>query len=177
LLSAPAAGSNVVGAWFDYAWPAAASCTHKLKKPSGATRNVCFSGGTCAAAGGAGVGFSVCDVHGVNVATWPEMQQLITSHGLSSTGKSAFSACNTGAKITQVNWTTSGAGTPAGMSVVLQDAADLPVGRIDNIPAAATSAMVPANLDTTRVASVHFQFGSAVTSWDFCFSKVTLSYQ
>ncbi|HVY25343.1 MAG TPA: hypothetical protein VHB79_02285 [Polyangiaceae bacterium] len=177
LLSSPAAGSNVVGAWFDYAWPAPTSCMHHLKKPSGATRNICFSGGSCAAGGGAGIGFSVCDVHGVNVSTWPEMQQLIASHGLSSTGKSAFSACNTGAKITQVSWTASGAGTPAGMSVVFQDAADASLGRVDGLAAGATSLVVPANIDTAKAASVHFQFGGAVASWDFCLSKITISYQ
>jgi hypothetical protein len=178
LLSAPAVGTNVVGAWFDYAWPAATSCTHAFKKPSGAQRQVCFSGGNCAStAAGAGLGFSVCDVHGVDVSTWPEMQQLISSHGLSTTGKSPFSACNTGAKITQVSWTASGAGTPAGMSLVLQDAADTTVGRVDNLAAGATSALVPATLDTSKVASVHFQLGGSVKTWDFCLSKVTISYQ
>jgi len=177
ILNAPQPGANVVGAWFDYAYPTQTSCTHTLKKPSGGTRQICYSGGSCsAAAAGAGLGFSICDVHGVDVSTWPEMKQLITSHGLSSTGKSAFGACNTGAKMSAVSWTIGSGSTPAGMSVVFQDASDTALGRVDSLAAGATSAAVPASVDASKIASIHFTFSGAIKDWNFCVSSVKISY-
>jgi hypothetical protein len=177
ILSAPQPGANIVGAWFDYAYPTQTSCAHTLKKPSGGTRQICYSGGTCSsAAAGAGLGFSICDVHGVDVSTWPEMKGLITSHSLSTTGKSAFGACNTGAKISAVSWTFGSGSTPAGMSVVFQDASDTALGRVDSLAAGATSAAVPATVDPSKIASIHFTFNGAIKDWNFCLSTVKISY-
>jgi hypothetical protein len=177
LLNYPKAGENVTGAWFAYSWTAAACQT--LTVPGGGGPPLCFKGGNCTGATpGAGLGFSVCDVHGVNTSTWPQMQALITTGGLSTTTASTFSQCNAGAKITGVNWTLASGSIPAGMSIDFSDVSDQPLGSVTNVAAGATSVSVPTTFDASKIARIKFQMnGSVIKTWDFCFQKLTLSYQ
>jgi hypothetical protein len=177
LLNYPSAGENVTGAWFAYSWTTTACQT--LTVPAGGGAPLCFKGGSCTGATpGAGLGFSVCDVHGVNTATWPQMQQLITTGGLSTTVASTFSQCNAGAKITGVNWTLASGSIPAGMSVEFSDIGDVALGSVTNIAAGATSVSVPTTFDASKIARIKFQMdGAVVKTWSFCFQKLTLSYQ
>ncbi len=176
LLSYPNAGENVTGAWFAYSWTATACQT--LTIPGGGGPPLCFKGGNCTGATpGAGLGFSVCDVHGVNTLTWPQMQALITTGGLSTTTASTFSQCNAGAKITGVNWTLASGSIPAGTTLDFSDVSDQPLGSV-SIAAGATSVSVPATFDASKIARIKFQMnGTAIKTWDFCFQKLTLSYQ
>jgi hypothetical protein len=177
LLNYPAAGENVTGAWFTYSWTTAACQT--LTNPSGGGAPLCFKGGNCTGATpGAGLGFSLCDVHGVDTSTWPQMKNLITAGGLSTTAASTFSQCNAGAKITGVNWTLASGSIPAGMAVEFADVADQPLGSVASVAAGATSVSVPATFDASKIARVKFQInGTTIKTWDFCFQKLTLSYQ
>jgi hypothetical protein len=177
LLNYPAAGENVTGAWFTYSWTTAACQT--LTNPSGGGAPLCFKGGNCTGATpGAGLGFSLCDVHGVDVSKWPQMSSLITTGGLSTTTASTFSQCNAGAKLTSVNWTLASGTIPAGMSVDFADVGDLALGSVTNVAAGATSVSVPATIDATKIARIKFQMnGATIKTWDFCFQKLTLSYQ
>ena len=177
LLNYPSAGENVTGAWFGYSWTTTACQT--LTTPSSGGPPLCFKGGSCTGATpGAGLGFSLCDVHGVDVSTWPQMQQLITTGGLSTTGASTFSQCNGGAKITTINWTFASGSTPAGMAVEFSDVSDASLGKVASLAAGATSVAVPASIDASKIARIKFQFdGTLVKTFDFCFQKLTLSYQ
>jgi hypothetical protein len=163
----------VVGAWFDYQW-SGAGCTLGFTK--GATKE-CFSGSGCGGASpGAGMGFSLCSFPGLDVSTWPQMQQFLTSRSLLTTGTSmyGFGQCNPGLKITAVNWV--GAVT-AGIAVAFHDGTDTSMGQV-TVAAGATSVSVPATIDGGQIASIHFVANAAtVKTWNFCVSKVTLSYQ
>jgi hypothetical protein len=177
LLSYPSAGINAVGAWFDYTW-AGTTCSDTLTKPSGSSAQVCFSGGKCTGSmPGAGLGLSLCDIAGVNVSTWPQMQGLISTHGLSTTGESTFSQCNTGAVMTSVNWELGSGSIPAGTQLIFESAASQPLGQVV-LTAGATSAAIPSSVDATKIAAVQFSFNAAtIPSWNFCLSSVTISYQ
>jgi hypothetical protein len=178
VLNYPNPGTNVVGYWFDYSF-SAGTCTVSFTKPAGnnATNpQVCFSGSACAATSGGGLGLALCDVHGIDVSTWPELKMLETTSSLSSTAKSPFGGCNPGATITSVSWTLASGSIPAGTSVLLDDAADVNVTRIDNVAAGATSVAVPANVDTSKVASIKFSVnGASSTSWNFCLTSLKVS--
>jgi len=90
---------------------------------------------------------------------------------------STFSQCNTGALIKTVHWTLGGGTIPAGVSVIFQDAADLALGQV-SLAAGAVSADVPATVDASKIASIHFSVnGSTIPNWNFCLSTVTVSYQ
>ncbi|HET6147503.1 MAG TPA: hypothetical protein VFH68_08200 [Polyangia bacterium] len=180
VLNYPNAGTNVVGYWFDYAF-SAGTCNVTFTKPAGnsaANPQVCFSGSACAATSGGGLGLALCDVHGINVSTWPELMMLESASSLSSTVKSPFSGCNPGATMTSVSWTVGSGSIPAGTSVLFDDAADVNVARVDNLAAGATSVAVPANVDTRNVASIKFSVsGASSTSWSFCLTSLKLSLQ
>ncbi|MDP9150997.1 MAG: hypothetical protein M3O36_13790 [Myxococcota bacterium] len=181
ILNYPSPGANAVGAWFDYLW-AGSTCNLTFKKPSGnnaSNPQICFSSTSCTGATpGAGLGLSLCDVHGVDVSTWPQMQQLISSHGLSTTGKSTFSSCNTGVKMTTIHWTVGSGSIPAGASVMFNDASDQVLGQVDNLPAGTASVTVPTSVDTTKIASIQFSFNAAkIPSWDFCLTSLKIAYQ
>jgi hypothetical protein len=177
LLNYPSAGENVTGAWFTYSWTTTACQT--LTNPSGGGAPLCFKGGSCTGATpGAGLGFSLCDVHGVDTSTWPQMKDLISTGGLSTTTASTFSQCNGGAKITGVNWTLASGSIPAGMTVDFSDISDQALGSVTSIATGATSVSVPATFDASKIARIKFQMnGATVKTWDFCFQKLTLSYQ
>ena len=101
---------------------------------------------------------------------------LESASSLSSTAKSSFNGCNPGATITSVSWTLGSGSIPAGTSVLFDDAADVNVARIDNIAAGATSVAVPANVDTSKVASIKFSVnGASSTSWNFCLTSLKVS--
>ena len=86
------------------------------------------------------------------------------------------SGCNAGAAITSVSWTLASGSIPAGTSVLFDDAADVNVTRIDNVAAGATSVAVPANVDTSKVASIKFSVnGASSTSWNFCLTSLKVS--
>jgi hypothetical protein len=178
VLSYPSAGTNVVGYWFDYPF-SAGTCNVSFTKPAGNSATnpqVCFSGSACAATSGGGLGLALCDVHGIDVSTWPELMMLERASSLSSTTKSPFSGCNPGATITSVSWTVGSGSIPAGTSVLLDDVADVNVARIDNLAAGATSVAVPANVDTSKVASIKFSVsGASSTSWNFCLTSLKVS--
>ena len=177
LLNYPNAGENITGAWFAYSWTATSCQT--LTNPGGGGPPLCFQGGNCTGATpGAGLGFSLCDVHGVDTSTWPQMKALITSGGLSTTTASTFSQCNGGAKLTGVNWTLASGSIPAGMTVDFSDVSDQLLGTVTNIAAGATSVSVPTTFDASKIARVKFQMnGATIKTWDFCFQKLTLTYQ
>jgi len=178
VLPYPNPGTNVVGYWFDYAFTTG-TCNVAFTKPAGNSATnpqVCFSGSACPATSGGGLGLALCDTHGIDVSTWPELKMLETTSSLSSTAKSPFSGCNPGATITSVSWTLGSGSIPAGTSVLLDDAADVNVTRIDNVAAGATSVAVPANVDTSKVASIKFSVnGASSTSWNFCLTSLKLS--
>ena len=178
VLNYPSDGPNVVGYWFDYAF-SAGTCNLGFTKPSGnddANPQVCFSGSACPATSGGGLGVALCDVHGIDVSTWPQLEMLETASSLSSTVKSPISGCNPGATIPTVSWTLGSGSIPAGTSVLFDDAADATVARVDNLAAGATSVDVPANVDASTVASIKFSVsGSASTSWNFCLTSLTVS--
>jgi hypothetical protein len=148
-------------------------------KPSGnnATNpQVCFSGSSCPATSGGGLGLALCDVHGVNVSTWPELMMLESASSLSSTVKSPFSGCNPGATMTSVSWTLGSGSIPAGTSVLFDDASDTSVARVDNLAAGATSVTVPANVDTSKIASIKFSVsGASSAAWNFCLTSLKVS--
>jgi hypothetical protein len=124
------------------------------------------------------LGFNLCDVHGVDTSKWPEMNALITAGGLSTTTASTFSQCNGGAKLTSVNWTLASGSIPAGMAVEFADVGDLLLGSVPSVAAGATSVNVPATVDASKIARIKFQMnGTTIKTWDFCFQKLTLSYQ
>ena len=178
VLPYPNPGTNVVGYWFDYAFTAG-TCNVAFTKPAGnnATNpQVCFSGSACPATSGGGLGLALCDTHGIDVSTWPELKMLETTSSLSATAKSPFSGCNPGGTITSVSWTLGSGSIPAGTSVLLDDAADVNVTRIDNVAAGATSVAVPANVDTSKVASIKFSVnGASSASWNFCLTSLKVS--
>ncbi|HEX2870027.1 MAG TPA: hypothetical protein VHP33_02200 [Polyangiaceae bacterium] len=161
----------VIGAWFDYQYPAAPSCGMTLNK----AKPICFAGKGCPGATGA-LGFSTCALNGLDVSKWPQMQAFVASRNLSTaTGSSfAFSACNPGLKITGVNWK---GNLPSGVVVGFHDAADKTLGTAP-IPAGAASIAVPPSIDGTKIASIHFLVdGTAVPSWSFCLTELKLSFQ
>jgi hypothetical protein len=178
VLNYPNEGPNAVGYWFDYAFTAG-TCNLGFTKPSGnadANPQVCFSGSACPATSGGGLGAALCDVHGIDVSTWPQLESLETTSSLSTTVKSPFSGCNAGATITSLSWTLGSGSIPAGTSVLFDDAADVNVAQVDNLAAGATSVDVPANVDASKVASIKFSVsGAASPSWDFCLSSLTVS--
>ncbi len=178
ILNYPNPGANVVGYWFDYPF-SAGTCNVTFTKPAGnnATNpQICFSGSACAPTSGGGLGLALCDTHGIDVSTWPELMMLESASSLSSTAKSSFNGCNPGATITSVSWTLGSGTIPAGTSVLFDDAADVNVARIDNIAAGATSVAVPANVDTSKVASIKFSVnGASSTSWNFCLTSLKVS--
>lgn len=178
VLNYPSEGPNVVGYWFDYAF-AAGTCNLGFTKPSGnadANPQVCFSGSACPATSGGGLGVALCDVHGIDVSTWPQLQMLETASSLSSTVKSPFSGCNPGATIPTVSWTLGSGSIPAGASVLFDDAADVTVARVDNLAAGATSVDLPAGVDASKVATIKFSVsGSSSPSWNFCLTSLTVS--
>jgi hypothetical protein len=178
VLNYPSEGPNVVGYWFDYAF-AEGTCNLGFTKPPGndaANPQVCFSGSACPATSGGGLGVALCDVHGIDVSTWPELAMLETASSLSSTVKSPVSGCNPGATIPSVSWTLGSGSIPPGTSLLFDDAADVSVARVDNIAAGATSVDVPANVDASKVASIKFSVnGAASASWSFCLTSLTVS--
>jgi hypothetical protein len=178
VLNYPNAGANVVGYWFDYAFTAG-TCNVSFTKPAGNSATnpqVCFSGSACPATSGGGLGLALCDVHGIDVSTWPQLKMLESTSGLSSTLKSPFSGCNPGATLTSVSWTVGSGSIPAGMSVLFDDAADADVARVDNLAAGATSVTVPANVDTSKVASIKFSLsGGTNASWNFCLTSLKVA--
>jgi hypothetical protein len=178
VLDYPNPGPNVVGYWFDYAFTTG-TCNVSFTKPAGnsaANPQVCFSGSACPATSGGGLGLALCDVHGIDVSTWPQLMMLESTSSLSSTLKSPFSGCNPGAAMTSVSWTVGSGSIPAGMSVLFDDAADADVARVDNLAAGATSVTVPANVDTSKVASIKFSLsGGTNTSWNFCLTSLKVS--
>lgn len=175
ILNYPNPGANVVGYWFDYPF-SVGTCNVTFTKPAGnsaANPQVCFSGSACAATSGGGLGLALCDTHAIDVSTWPELKMLETTSSLSSTAKSPFGGCNPGSTITSVSWTLGSGSIPAGTSVLFDDAADVNVTRVDNIAAGATSVAVPANVDTSKVASIKFSVnGASSTSWNFCLTSL-----
>jgi len=178
VLNYPSEGPNVVGYWFDYAF-AAGTCNVGFTKPPGndaANPQVCFSGSACPATSGGGLGVALCDVHGIDVSTWPQLASLETASSLSSTLKSPFSGCNPGATIGTVSWTLGSGSVPAGTSVLFDDAADVSVARVDNLAAGATSVDLPAGVDASKIATIKFSVsGASTTSWNFCLSSVAVS--
>lgn len=178
VLNYPSEGPNVVGYWFDYAF-SAGTCNLGFTKPAGndaANPQVCFSGNACPAASGGGLGVALCDVHGIDVSTWPQLQSLEAASSLSSTLKSPFSGCNPAATITSINWTLGSGSIPAGTSVLFDDAADVSVARIDNLAAGTTSVDMPANIDASKVATIKFSVaGASSASWNFCLTSLTVS--
>jgi hypothetical protein len=178
VLNYPNAGPNVIGYWFDYAFTAG-TCNLGFTKPAGNSATnpqVCFSGSACPATSGGGLGLALCDVHGIDVSTWPQLMMLESASSLSSTAKSPISGCNPGATMTSVSWTVGSGSIPAGTAVLFDDAADVNVARIDNLAAGATSVAVPANVDTSKVASIKFSVsGASGTSWNFCLTNLKVS--
>jgi hypothetical protein len=178
VLNYPSPGANFVGYWFDYPF-SPNTCTVSFTKPAGnnaSNPQVCFSGSACAASSGGGLGLALCDVHGIDVSTWPQLMMLESASSLSSTAKSPFRGCNPGATLTSVNWTVGSGSIPSGTSVLFDDAADVNVTRVDNLPAGATSVAVPANVDTSKVASIKFSVnGATSTSWNFCLTSLKVS--
>jgi hypothetical protein len=180
VLNYPSPGPNVVGYWFDYAF-AANTCKVSFTKPNGNSASnpeVCFSGSACAATSGGGLGLALCDVHGIDVSTWPQLMMLESKSNLSSTAKSTVSGCNPGSTITSVNWTVSSGSIPAGTSVLFDDVSDVDVTRVDNLAAGATSVAVPASVDTSKVASIKFSVNGATNpSWNFCLTSLKVTLQ
>jgi hypothetical protein len=178
VLNYPSEGPNAVGYWFDYAF-SAGTCNVGFTKPPGndaANPQVCFSGSACPATSGGGLGVALCDVHGIDVSTWPQLASLETASSLSSTLKSPFSGCNPGATISTVSWTLGGGSIPAGTSVLFDDAADVSVARVDNLVAGATSVDVPANVDASKIATIKFSVaGASSAAWNFCLTSLTVS--
>lgn len=148
-------------------------------KPPGndaADPQICFSGSACPATSGGGLGVALCDVHGIDVSTWPQLSTLETASSLSSTAKSPFSGCNPGATITSLNWTLGSGSIPAGTSVLFDDSADVTLARVDNLAADATSLDLPADVDVSKVATIKFSVsGSSSASWNFCLKSLTVS--
>jgi len=175
VLNYPTEGPNVIGYWFDYAFTTG-TCNLALTKPSGnkdANPKMCFSGSACPATSGGGLAVALCDVHGIDVSTWPQLAMLETTSKLSTTAKSALADCNPGATIARVSWALSSGSLPAGVSVLFDDVADKTLGRVDNVPPGTTSVNVPATVDASKVASIKFSVsGASSASWDFCFSSV-----
>jgi hypothetical protein len=171
---------NFVGYWFDYAF-SANTCTVSFTKPAGNSASdpeVCFTGSACAATSGGGLGLALCDVHGINVSTWPQLMGIESMGNVSTTGKNAVGGCNPGSTIASVNWTVSSGSIPAGTSVLFDNAADADVTRVDNLAAGATSAAVPAGVDASTVASIKFSVsGATSTSWHFCLSSLKVTIQ
>lgn len=173
----PASPIVAIGPWFTYNW-GTSNCN--ISPASGAqvkkgTGGICFSGKSCTgAAPGAGLGVKLCTTPG-DLTGWTEMQTFMIGHGMSGTNAPyGFGQCNTGNKITSINWEGS---VPSGTVVDLHDAADLSLITL-TVAGAATSVAVPASVDGGKIASVHFSMnGTTVPSWSFCVSKVTLSYQ
>ncbi|MGC4064987.1 MAG: hypothetical protein QM784_10160 [Polyangiaceae bacterium] len=166
-------GTVVVGAWFDYQWTGA-GCTLGFTK--GKTKE-CFSGSGCSGTSpGAALGFSLCSFPGLDTSTWPQMKQFLSSRNLSTTGKSmyGFGDCNPGSKLTAVNWV---GDVPAGVAVAFHDGADKTIGQTP-VAAGATSVAIPSTIDGGSVASIHFVVnGSTFKTWNFCITKLTLSYE
>ncbi|MEO8180732.1 MAG: hypothetical protein ABI895_18010 [Deltaproteobacteria bacterium] len=178
VLNYPSEGPNVVGYWFDYAF-SAGTCNLGFTKPPGndaANPQVCFSGSACPATSGGGLGVALCDVHGIDVSTWPQLASLEAASSLSSTVKSPLSGCNPGATITSIAWTLGSGSIPAGTSVLFDDAADANVARVDNLAPGATSVDLPANVDVSKVATIKFSVaGTSSTAWNFCLTGLTVS--
>jgi hypothetical protein len=167
----PNPGANVVGAWFDYQWTGG-TCTLGYT-----TGKECFSGSNCTGTNaGAGMGFNLCAFLALDTSTWPQMKTFLTANNLATTAPSkySFGQCNSGSKITAVNWV----GTvPAGIIVDLHDVTDKSIGQV-SVVAGATSVTVPATTDGGAIASIHWVANaSIVKTWNFCITKLTLSYQ
>ena len=178
VLNYPSEGPNVVGYWFDYAF-SPGTCNLGFTKPSGndaANPQVCFSGSACPATSGGGLGVALCDVHGIDVSTWPQLASLETASSLSSTVKSPFSGCNPGAALTTVSWTLGSGSIPAGTTVLFDDGADVNLAQVGNLAAGATSVDLPANVDASRVATIKFSVaGTSSPSWSFCLTSLMVS--
>jgi hypothetical protein len=177
VLNYPSAGPNAVGYWFDYPF-SAGTCTVSFTKPASNTAanpQVCFSGSACAATSGGGLGVALCDTHGIDVSTWPQLMMLETTSSLSSTAKSPISGCDPGAAVASVSWTVASGSIPPGTSVLFDDVSDVDLA-VASLAAGATSATVPANVDASKVASIKLSVnGASSTSWSFCLSSVKVS--
>lgn len=173
----PASPVVAIGPWFTYNW-GTSNCN--IAPKSGAqvnkgTGGICFSGQSCTGtAPGAGLGVKICTTPG-DISTWTEMQTFMAGHGMTGTNAPyGFGQCNTGNKITAINWV---GNVPAGAMLDLHDAADLSLMTLP-VPAGATSISVPATLDGGKIASIHFTInGSTIATWNFCVSSLTLAYQ
>lgn len=178
VLHAPAAGDNEMGAWYDYTWPTCPAPTF-----SHASQKICFSGGPCTGAGGAGLGLSLCDIE-ASIATWPAWQAVAKAGNIPvGTGaQGTFGQCNSGAAITSVSWTLTG-NTPAGMALQFQGAGaaantgGTTLGSV-TVAAGTTSVTVPATVDGSKIASLQWSFpaSSVTTNWNFCLTGLKLQY-
>jgi hypothetical protein len=173
----PANPIVAIGPWFTYDWGTsdcniAPKSGAEVKKGAG---GICFSGQSCTgAAPGAGLGFKICTTPG-DISTWTEMQTFMAAHGMTGTNAPyGFGQCNTGNKITAINWVGQ---VPSGAVIDLHDATDVSLVTLP-VTAGATSVAVPATVDGGKIASIHFSMnGTKVPTWNFCVSMVTLSYQ
>ena len=167
----PNPGPNIVGAWFDYQWTGG-TCTLGYT-----TGKECFSGSNCTGTNaGAGMAFNLCAFLALDTSTWPQMKTFLTANNLATTAPSkySFGQCNAGMKITAVNWVGS---VPAGIVVDFHDAGDKSIGQVI-VAAGATSVAVPATTDGGAIASIHWVANaSTLKTWNFCITKLTLSYQ
>lgn len=173
----PANPVVAIGPWFSYDF-GTSNCNIAPKSGAQVRKGaggICFSGQGCTGANpGAGLGFKVCTTPG-DISMWPEMQAFMAAHAMTGMNVAyGFGQCNTGNKITAVNWV---GNVPAGTVVDLHDAADLSLVALP-VTAGATSVTVPASVDGGKIASVHFSMnGTTVPSWSFCVASVTLSYR
>ena len=105
------------------------------------------------------------------------MKTFLTAHNLATTAPSlySFGQCNTGMKITKVNWV---GNVTAGISIDFHDNTDKSLGVLVPVTAGATSVDVPASIDGGAIASIHWVANaSTLKTWNFCITKLTLSYQ
>jgi hypothetical protein len=173
----PANPVVAVGPWFSYNW-GTSNCNISPKagaQVNKGTGGICFSGQNCTGTSpGAGLGFKVCTTPG-DLTGWTEMTTFMAGHGMAGTNVSyGFGQCNTGKKITAINWVGS---VTAGTKIELHDAADLSLIALP-VSAGATSVAVPGTVDGGKVASIHFSVdGATIKTWNFCVSQLTLSYQ
>jgi hypothetical protein len=167
-----------MGAWYGFPWGGCAKPTF-----SSAGQKICFSGGPCTGAGGAGLGLSLCDIE-ASIATWPQWQAVATAGGIPvGTGaQGTFGQCNSGAAISGVSWTLTGS-TPAGMALEFHGAATVKNGAgpalgSAAVAAGATSVTVPATVDGSKIASLQWSFpaSTVTTAWNFCLTGLKLEY-
>jgi hypothetical protein len=167
-----------MGAWYDYTWPACPT-----PKFSTTGQKICFSGGPCTGAGGAGLGVSLCDIE-ASIATWPTWQAVAKAGNIPvGTGaQGTFGQCNSAAAITGVSWTLTGS-TPAGAALqfkgasAVKNASGPALGSVA-IAAGATSVTVPATVDGSQIAALEWSFpaSSVTTNWNFCLTGLKLQY-